>query len=177
MIFFPGKLYVRSLHYASNNGRNDAPSGLGLSLELLRGVRVLESYEPTANGAKVVDYTSDPVKGANKIATRPGKQAAVTFGAGVTTQELNNAIDPSSLFTMGAAHGTYPVKQKYRLQKLRSEYQLLCLCFARLGCEIVSRTSNSLKYHALTLAKRPCNLRYLVCSSTRRTHTFFEPSY
>jgi hypothetical protein len=57
------------------------------------------------SGAQAVDYTSDPVKGANKISTLPDKQAAVTFGAGVTTQELNNAIDPSLLFTMGAAHG------------------------------------------------------------------------
>jgi hypothetical protein len=92
--------------YGSNNLRNDAPSGLGLSLEKLRGVRVLESYEPIAKGAEVVDFTSDPVKGANKIMAVPGKQAAVTFGSGVTTQELNNAIDPSLLFTMGAAHGT-----------------------------------------------------------------------
>ena len=57
-------------------------------------------------GAQVVDYKSDPIKGANQIAPSPDKQAAVTFGAGVTTQELNNALDPSLLFTMGAAHGT-----------------------------------------------------------------------
>jgi hypothetical protein len=68
-------------------------------------VRVLQSYEPAAKGAEVVDYTSDPIKSANRILPVPGKQAAVTFGSGVTTQELNDAIDPSLLFTMGAAHG------------------------------------------------------------------------
>jgi hypothetical protein len=71
----------------------------------LKGVQVLESFDPSAKGAKVVDFASDPIKGANKITTTDGKQSAVTFGAGVTTQELNNALDPSGLFTMGAAHG------------------------------------------------------------------------
>jgi FAD/FMN-containing dehydrogenase len=39
----------------------------------------------------------------------PGKQAAVTFGVGVPTQRLNNAIHASKLLTMGAAHGTVSV--------------------------------------------------------------------
>jgi FAD/FMN-containing dehydrogenase len=39
----------------------------------------------------------------------PGQQAYVSFGAGVTTQELNDALAPSGLMTMGAAHGEVTV--------------------------------------------------------------------
>jgi hypothetical protein len=34
----------------------------------------------------------------------PTSTAAVTFGAGMATQDLNDALDPHGLFTMGAAH-------------------------------------------------------------------------
>lgn len=34
-----------------------------------------------------------------------GDEAFVTFGAGMSTQLINNAIAPSGLFTLGAAHG------------------------------------------------------------------------
>jgi hypothetical protein len=57
------------------------------------------------SGAREVNVAADPIKGANKIKPIPGKQAYVTFGVGVTTQELNNALDASGLMTMGAAHG------------------------------------------------------------------------
>jgi FAD/FMN-containing dehydrogenase len=90
----------------TNGDRNDAPSGLGLSLEKLRGVQVSDSFEATPKGIQAVRFSDDPIKGVNKIFPSPAKQAAVTFGAGVTTQELNNALDKSGLFTMGAAHGS-----------------------------------------------------------------------
>ena len=55
-------------------------------------------------------FTSDPAQ-ANVIKSRPEmKTAAVSFGAGVTTQELNDALEPSSLFAMGAANGIYPLQ-------------------------------------------------------------------
>jgi hypothetical protein len=81
-------------------GRNDAPSGLSLDTSLLGGIKVLESFEPTAQGA------ARPGKTVNTIVPVAGKQAAVTFGVGVTTQRLNNALTPSKLVTVGAAHGS-----------------------------------------------------------------------
>ncbi|KAF2402488.1 FAD-binding domain-containing protein [Trichodelitschia bisporula] len=84
-------------------GRNDAPSGLSLDVSLLGGVRVLESFTPTEKGAE------KPGKAPNTIVPVKGKQAAVTFGAGLSTQRLNNLIFPSKLLTMGAAHGSVSV--------------------------------------------------------------------
>ncbi|KAF2396325.1 FAD-binding domain-containing protein [Trichodelitschia bisporula] len=84
-------------------GRNDAPSGLALDVSNLKGIRVLESFTPSAKGAE------PPLPQANVITPKAGTQAAVTFGAAVTTQELNNAISPSKLLTMGAAHGKVSV--------------------------------------------------------------------
>jgi hypothetical protein len=81
-------------------GRNDAPSGLSLDTSLLTGITVHESFTPTAEGSP------KPGKTANTIVPVPGKQAAVTFGVGVTTQRLNNALHPSKLVTVGAAHGS-----------------------------------------------------------------------
>jgi hypothetical protein len=81
-------------------GRNDAPSGLTVDVSLLKGIKVLEEFKATAEGA------AKPGKTINTIITVPGKQAAVTFGAGVSTQQLHNAVFPSKLFTIGAAHGT-----------------------------------------------------------------------
>ena len=46
---------------------------------------------------------------AEKLTFAPGEQAYVTFGAGLSTQRLNNALAPSNLFTMGAAHGEVSV--------------------------------------------------------------------
>jgi hypothetical protein len=87
--------------------RNDAPSGLSLDISLLGGVKVLESFTPTEKGAE------KPPRAVNTIVPVPGKQAAVTFGAGMPMQRINNAIFPSNLFIIGAAHGkrlcaTYP---------------------------------------------------------------------
>lgn len=86
-------------------GRNDAPTGLSLMVSNLKGVKVLTSFAPSEKGAASPDYAADPVAGANKITVVPGQQPAVTFGAGVSTQELHDALAPSGLFTMGAAHG------------------------------------------------------------------------
>jgi FAD/FMN-containing dehydrogenase len=84
-------------------GRNDAPSGLTLDVSLLKGIKVLESFTPTEQGA------AKPEKKTNSIIPVPGKQAAVTFGAGVSTQQLHNGVYPSKLLTIGAAHGSVSV--------------------------------------------------------------------
>jgi FAD/FMN-containing dehydrogenase len=74
-----------------------------LDVSKLDGVKVLESFTPTAKGAESPDLKT------TTVLPVPGKQAAVTFGAGVSTQRLNNAIHASKLLTMGAAHGTVTV--------------------------------------------------------------------
>lgn len=52
----------------------------------LKGVRVSSSFRPTMKGAANVNYTSDPVSEVNVISSR---EAVVTFGVGVTGQQLN----------------------------------------------------------------------------------------
>lgn len=42
---------------------------------------------------------------AEKMTMAAGDEAFVTFGAGMSTQLINDAIAPSGLFTLGAAHG------------------------------------------------------------------------
>ncbi|KAE9984832.1 hypothetical protein EG328_008234 [Venturia inaequalis] len=81
-------------------GRNDAPSGLSLDTSLLKGINVLEEFVPTAAGA------AKPKGTGNTIIPVPGKQAAVTFGVGVSSQLLHNAVSKSKLLTIGAAHGS-----------------------------------------------------------------------
>jgi FAD/FMN-containing dehydrogenase len=70
----------------------------------LRGVRILQSFTPTTNGAESVNSTTKT----NVIAPQ-SSQAYVTFGAGFSTQELNDQLAPSKLFTLGAAHGEVAV--------------------------------------------------------------------
>jgi FAD/FMN-containing dehydrogenase len=82
------------------SGRNDAPSGLLVDTSLLRGISVHESFTPSAKGAEAPKMT------ANVIKPIAGKQAATTFGVGIVTQVLNNALSPSGLVTVGAAHGS-----------------------------------------------------------------------
>jgi hypothetical protein len=53
-----------------------------------------------------VNYTADPVGHVNVINVAPNSKPVVTFGTGVSTQELNDAMDKSGLFTMGAAAAT-----------------------------------------------------------------------
>ncbi|KAE9992891.1 hypothetical protein EG327_007368 [Venturia inaequalis] len=86
------------------HGRNDAPNGLALVTTGLKGVRVLSKFTPTAEGAKSVNLTTK----ANVIPPQ-SDQAYVTFGAGLSTQQLNNEIAKSNLFTLGAAHSEVSV--------------------------------------------------------------------
>jgi hypothetical protein len=81
-------------------GRNNAPSGLSLDLSLLKGVRLLENFTPTVNGA----HSALSAK-TNVISPKVGSRPAVTFGVGMATQPLNDAIRVSKVFTLGAAHG------------------------------------------------------------------------
>jgi FAD/FMN-containing dehydrogenase len=85
-------------------GRNDAPTGLTLSVSGLKGARVLSSFTPTKEGVTLVDSKTKP----NVLPPQPG-QAYVTFGAGYNTRELNSLLAPSKLFTLGAAHGSVAV--------------------------------------------------------------------
>jgi hypothetical protein len=66
----------------------------------LKGLRVLDTFSPTAAGVQVSSNAtkSIPVQ----------KQAYVTFGAGMSTQKINQALVPWNLFTLGAAHGPWP---------------------------------------------------------------------
>lgn len=84
-------------------GRNDAPSGLTLDVSLLKGIQVLPSFSPSEKGA------AKPAKTLNTIVPVPGQQAAVTFGVGVSTQQLHDAVYSSKLLTVGAAHGSVSV--------------------------------------------------------------------
>jgi hypothetical protein len=93
----------------TDRDRNDAPNGLLLSVARLKGVNVLPEFHAEKSGAREVHFSNDPVNDANKIRADSKKQAAVTFGAGVTTQELNDALEASGLFTLGAAEGSVAV--------------------------------------------------------------------
>jgi FAD/FMN-containing dehydrogenase len=86
-------------------GRNDAPTGLLLAVGAMKGIRVLESWTPTANGSEPVTYKTV----ANVIKPNPNKQAAVTIGGGCTTMEVNAQLIKSGLVAPGAAHGDVSV--------------------------------------------------------------------
>jgi FAD/FMN-containing dehydrogenase len=85
-------------------GRNDAPTGLTLTVSGLKGARVLSSFTPSNEGVAAVDSKTKP-----NILTSYSGQAYVTFGAGHNTRELNSLLAPSNLFTLGAAHGSVAV--------------------------------------------------------------------
>lgn len=74
---------------------------------MLKGINVLEEFVPTAAGAP------KPKSEGNTIVPVAGKQAAVTFGVGVTTQLLHNAVSKSKLLTIGAAHGSVSIAGGY----------------------------------------------------------------
>lgn len=86
-------------------GRSDAGSGLLIDLSELKGVRVLESFEPTTEGAESPDPSGVP----NTIIPKEGVQAAVTFGPAVAGLALNYAVNGSGLFTMSGAAGMSPL--------------------------------------------------------------------
>lgn len=87
------------------HGRNDAPNGLAIVVTGLRGARVSSTFTPTLEGVESIDSTLKT----NVLAPSHTGQAYVTFGAGLSTQQLNNEIAPSRLFTLGAAHGEVAV--------------------------------------------------------------------
>lgn len=82
-------------------GRNDAPSGLSLQIGEMKGVSVLESFNPTPQGAEPVTYKTV----SNVIKPVAGKQAAATIGGGINIDDLNKALKASGLYAIGAAHG------------------------------------------------------------------------
>ncbi|QDS72645.1 hypothetical protein FKW77_002478 [Venturia effusa] len=82
-------------------GRNDATSGLRLSVGEIKGIRLSKKF--TANATGVPNLSAN--EKAEKMTMAAGDEAFVTFGAGMSTQLINNAIAPSGLFTLGAAHG------------------------------------------------------------------------
>jgi hypothetical protein len=76
-----------------------------LAVAGLKGARVLESFTPSLKGAEPVDSKTVT----NVIKPVAGKQAAVTFGGGMTSDELNRELRKSGLYTIGAAHGSVSV--------------------------------------------------------------------
>lgn len=82
-------------------GRNDAPSGLRLSVGDIKGIRLSKKFTANATGVPALGNNEK----AEKMTMAAGDEAFVTFGAGMSTQLINNAIAPSGLFTLGAAHG------------------------------------------------------------------------
>ncbi|KAH6720615.1 hypothetical protein BKA61DRAFT_652022 [Leptodontidium sp. MPI-SDFR-AT-0119] len=86
-------------------GRSDAGSGLLIDLSLLKGVRVLESFQPTEEGAESPDNSGVP----NVIVPKEGVQSAVTFGPAVAGLALNYAVNASGLLTMSGAAATVAV--------------------------------------------------------------------
>jgi FAD/FMN-containing dehydrogenase len=78
-------------------------------VDKIKGVFVSNDYLASFSGAREINTNVDPIKGVNIIKPVKGKQAYATFGVGVTTQELNDALAKSGLMTMGAAHGEVTV--------------------------------------------------------------------
>lgn len=71
----------------------------------MKGIQPRSSFTPTAQGS---DF--DPEKEYEAVSPPAGGgPGAVSLGAGVTTQELNNEMHKSKMFTMGAAHGSVSV--------------------------------------------------------------------
>jgi hypothetical protein len=85
-------------------GRSDAATGLLIDVSLLRGIKVLDSFEPTTKGAESALGLKS-----NVITPKDGIQAAVTIGAGTTAEILFNELSPSKLFPMTAGHGEVSV--------------------------------------------------------------------
>ncbi|KAF2399612.1 FAD-binding domain-containing protein [Trichodelitschia bisporula] len=84
--------------------RNDAPSGLLVGLEKLTGVRIETTFTPSPKGAAPISKPA-PMPKLRKRAT----PQAVTFGAGMTTQAINDLIAKEGIYTNGAEHGEVSV--------------------------------------------------------------------
>jgi FAD/FMN-containing dehydrogenase len=66
----------------------------------MKGVKVLKEFTPTEQGAETVTYKTKT----NVIRPDPKKQAAVTFGPGMSYAELKTEMGHSRLWTVGAGH-------------------------------------------------------------------------
>jgi hypothetical protein len=80
---------------------NDAPSGLTIGVNRLKGIRLSSKFTPTNEGVPAINSSSK----VEKMTFGRDELGYVTFGVGMSTQEINDALDPSGVFTMGAAHG------------------------------------------------------------------------
>jgi FAD binding domain len=76
--------------------RNDAPSGLLLDVSSLGGVITHADWRPKPGG----DPRVDPAAAPNVVRLLPGKQAAVTFGAGLVGSKVNELIKESKMFVI-----------------------------------------------------------------------------
>ncbi|KAF2668213.1 FAD-binding domain-containing protein [Microthyrium microscopicum] len=84
-------------------GRNNAPNGLLLSLKHLKGIRQLSEFEANQSGADSV-YSN-----ASSSSSAPQVPIAVSVGAGVTAQELNNSLEDKNVFMPGPASGAITI--------------------------------------------------------------------
>lgn len=85
--------------------RNDAPSGLTIGVNRLKGIRLSSKFTPTKEGMPSVNSSSK----ADKLTFGREELGYATFGVGMSTQEINDALAPSNVFTMGAAHGKWSI--------------------------------------------------------------------
>src|ERR1700712_736559 len=88
------------------HGRNDAPNGLVLVVDRLKGARVDTSYTATVAGVPDVDYSSTTIK---VPAGKFENDAFITIGAGWTTDGLNRRLNSSNLVTLGANHDSVAI--------------------------------------------------------------------
>ncbi|KAF2417423.1 FAD-binding domain-containing protein [Tothia fuscella] len=95
-------------------GRCDAGSGLWLAVGNLKGLRVHQDIH-AAYESPPLNYSADPVSTANFIGPDRFDDAYVSFGTGVTAQELNDALAKSGLFAIGSAYGGVKVAGGYSL--------------------------------------------------------------
>lgn len=84
--------------------RNDAPSGLLLDVSRLSGVITHSDWKPRPGGDPPVNPAAVP----NVVTPVNGKQAAVTFGAGLVGSKVNELIKESKMFVIsGGARRSY----------------------------------------------------------------------
>jgi hypothetical protein len=83
--------------------RNDAPSGLLLDVSRLSGIIAHSDWKPRPGG----DPQPDPLGAPNIVTPAPGKQAAVTFGAGMVGSKVNELIKQSKMFVISGGARKY----------------------------------------------------------------------
>jgi FAD/FMN-containing dehydrogenase len=88
------------------HGRNDAPNGLVLVVDRLKGARLDTIYTPTTAGVSNVDYSSTAIQAP---AAKFASDAFITIGAGWTTDALNRRLNSSNLVTLGANHDSVAI--------------------------------------------------------------------